>query len=76
MPMDTPGTQLSMDEVLSRERAILQYVIDNIPYLIFWKDRESKYLGCNKNFAALDGRSDPSELVGKDRLRHGLEGPR
>jgi PAS domain S-box-containing protein len=56
---------LSPEQTLARERAILQYVVDNVPYCIFWKDKESRYLGCNKNFAALDGRSDPRELVGK-----------
>jgi PAS domain S-box-containing protein len=50
---------------LARERAILQYVVDNVPYCIFWKDRDSRYLGCNKNFAALDGLADPREIVGK-----------
>jgi PAS domain S-box-containing protein len=56
---------LSPEQTLARERAILQYVVDNVPYCIFWKDKESRYLGCNKNFAALDGRRDPRELVGK-----------
>jgi len=50
---------------ISSDAAILQYVVDNIPYLIFWKDRNSVYLGCNKNFAALDGKADPRELVGR-----------
>jgi PAS domain S-box-containing protein len=50
---------------LARERAILQYVVDNVPYSIFWKDQDSRYLGCNKNFAALDGSFDPRQLVGK-----------
>ena len=50
---------------MARERAILQYVVDNVPYSIFWKDQDSRYLGCNKNFAALDGRVDPREIVGK-----------
>jgi two-component system sensor histidine kinase ChiS len=66
MKIDTQqGAEISMQEALDRERKVLQYVIDNIPYLVFWKDRDSRYLGCNKSFAALDGRSDPSELVGK-----------
>ncbi len=60
-----PGHGLSVEETLSQERAILQYVVDNMPYLIFWKDRESVYLGCNKNFAALNGRSGPQEIVGR-----------
>jgi PAS domain S-box-containing protein len=60
-----PNAELGAEEKLAQERAILQYVVDNIPYLIFWKDRQSVYLGCNKNFAALDGKSDPRELIGK-----------
>jgi two-component system, sensor histidine kinase ChiS len=66
MTIDTQqGAEISMQEALDRERKVLQYVIDNIPYLVFWKDRDSRYLGCNRSFAALDGRADPSELVGK-----------
>jgi two-component system, sensor histidine kinase ChiS len=47
------------------DASILQYVVDHIPYQIFWKDRNSVYLGCNKNFAALDGKADPRELIGR-----------
>ncbi|MGE3460046.1 MAG: ATP-binding protein, partial [Kofleriaceae bacterium] len=47
------------------ERAILQHVVDNIPCLIFWKDRQSRYLGCNKYFASRGGLDDPSKLIGK-----------
>lgn len=54
-----PGTPASS------AASVLQYVVDNIPYLIFWKDRQSVYLGCNKNFAALDGKLDPRELIGR-----------
>jgi PAS domain S-box-containing protein len=56
---------LTPEQSLARERAILQYVVDNVPYCIFWKDIDSRYLGCNKNFAAMDGRADPSEMIGK-----------
>ncbi len=63
--LPSPHEVLTPEQSLARERAILQYVVDNVPYCIFWKDKESRYLGCNKNFAALDGRSDPRELVGK-----------
>jgi PAS domain-containing protein len=63
--LPSPNEVLSPEQSLARERAILQYVVDNVPYCIFWKDKESRYLGCNKNFAALDGCSDPRELVGK-----------
>jgi PAS domain S-box-containing protein len=63
--LPSPPRELSAEQRLARERAILQYVVDNVPYCIFWKDHESRYLGCNKNFAALDGLSDPREMVGK-----------
>jgi PAS domain S-box-containing protein len=36
--------------VLSTEKSRLRYMIDAIPDLIFFKDTESKFLGCNKAF--------------------------
>ena len=60
-----PEPDPSIEERLARERAILQYVVDNVPAWIFWKDRRSVYLGCNRHFAALDGKTDPRELVGR-----------
>ncbi|RCJ27999.1 hypothetical protein A6770_24215 [Nostoc minutum NIES-26] len=36
---------------LRQSKQLLQLVIDNIPQGIFWKDRNSVYLGCNQNFA-------------------------
>ncbi|MEI6059846.1 MAG: ATP-binding protein [Bacteroidota bacterium] len=36
--------------VLSAEKSRLRYMIDAIPDLIFFKDAESKFLGCNKAF--------------------------
>jgi PAS domain S-box-containing protein len=45
---------------------LLQLVMDNIPQYIFWKDRDSRYLGCNRNFARAAGFERPEELVGKD----------
>jgi PAS domain S-box-containing protein len=63
--MTEPTSTAPIDSQVSSDAAILQYVVDNIPYLIFWKDRNSVYLGCNKNFAALDGKSDPRALIGR-----------
>lgn len=57
-----PPPDPSPEEKLARERAILQYVVDNVPAWIFWKDRRSVYLGCNRHFAALDGKDDPKTL--------------
>lgn len=43
----------------------LQLVMDNIPQLILWKDRNLVYLGCNQNTAQVAGFKSPEEIVGK-----------
>jgi PAS domain S-box-containing protein len=53
------------EEALRRSQERLQSVIDNIPQLIFWKDRNSVYLGCNRHFAAAAGLDHPEQIVGK-----------
>ena len=52
-------------DILSNEK-LLQLVLENIPSFVFWKDRESVYLGCNKNFADYAGFSSPEEVIGKN----------
>ncbi len=44
---------------------LFQLVLDNIPQFIFWKDRNSVYLGCNQNFARVAGVGNPNAIVGK-----------
>jgi PAS domain S-box-containing protein len=51
------------EEALARERALLRGLIDSIPDLIFYKDREGKYLGCNAAFEAYTGRRE-REVIG------------
>lgn len=53
------------EEVLAKSEQMLQTVMDNFPGVIFWKDRQSNYLGCNQPFATDAGLSHPSEIVGK-----------
>lgn len=43
----------------------LKNIIDNVPHYIFWKDRQSVFLGCNKIFSDSIGLSDPKEVIGK-----------
>jgi len=43
----------------------LSLIIDALPVRIFWKDRESRFLGCNKLFAADAGITDAAEFIGK-----------
>ena len=49
---------------LSRERALLKTLIQNIPDLIFLKDKEGIYLACNKRFEDYFGAKE-KEIVGK-----------
>ena len=53
------------EEELQVKTSILQNVISNIPYCVFWKDRNSVYLGCNDNFAKLAGIEKPEDIIGK-----------
>jgi PAS domain S-box-containing protein len=48
-----------------QSQQVLQSVLDNIPQLIFWKDRNSIYQGCNQNFATAAGVGSPENIVGK-----------
>ena len=50
--------------LLDKEQ-LLQLVMNNIPSFIFWKDRNSVYLGCNMNFALSAGLDDPNKIIGK-----------
>jgi diguanylate cyclase (GGDEF)-like protein/PAS domain S-box-containing protein len=61
--------QLSSDlaqtnKKLNEERCLLKSLIDSIPDLIFFKDRNSFYLGCNKAFEKYAGLPE-KEQVGK-----------
>lgn len=53
------------EQTLETSRQFLQLVMDNIPQAIFWKDRLSRYLGCNQLFAQAAGLSSPSDIIGK-----------
>lgn len=50
---------------MERSRGMLRLVMDNIPQLIFWKDRQGAYLGCNRAFAAYMGLEDPGQVKGR-----------
>jgi len=53
--------QLAADR--HQEKNLLRALIDSIPDLIFFKDHESVYLGCNKAFEAFAGRAE-KDLIG------------
>jgi PAS domain S-box-containing protein len=57
--------QRRAEEEMRASREMLQLVMDNIPQYIFWKNRDSVYLGCNRNFARAAGVETPDAIVGK-----------
>jgi PAS domain S-box-containing protein len=47
------------------ELTVFTKLINHLPYLVFWKDLQSNYLGCNEKFARVAGLNDPIEIIGK-----------
>ncbi len=58
------GTCTDIDDQ-KRAHERLQFVMDTIPEAIFWKDRSSVFLGCNKAFARIAGFASAEQIVGK-----------
>lgn len=54
------------EEDIIRSQTMLQLVLNNIPQRFFWKDRNFRYLGCNRAFAVDAHLKEPSEIIGKD----------
>jgi PAS domain S-box-containing protein len=44
---------------------LLGTILESIPARVFWKDRASRYLGCNSAFARDAGLDSPRDIVGK-----------
>ncbi len=62
------STELALEESqeeLRIQKDLLSHIISNIPAFVFWKDRKSRYLGCNEVFAKSAGVDYPEDLIGK-----------
>jgi PAS domain S-box-containing protein len=53
------------EAALYESRQALRGILDSVPQRVFWKDRNSVYLGCNRPFAEDMGFADPDDVVGK-----------
>ena len=51
------------DAALRASQQMLQILMDCMTNAVFWKDRQSRYFGCNKVFAAFAG-VEPEAMVG------------
>lgn len=65
------GTSTDIDDLkragdeLRESRTMLRLVLDNIPQGVFWKDRESRFLGCNRVVAQSMGLAEPADIAGR-----------
>ena len=60
-------TEQRRAEAKMREsQEMLRLILDHIPQRVFWKDRESRYLGCNQAFLKDAGLSELSQILNKD----------
>ncbi|GAB1421665.1 hypothetical protein MASR2M15_18460 [Anaerolineales bacterium] len=57
--------QKMLTEALKQSRSFLQFVLDNIPARVFWKNQDCVYLGCNSLFALDAGVPSPEHIIGK-----------
>lgn len=68
--VDTTERKLA-ETALRESQQILRSIIDTIPVRVFWKDRDSNYLGCNRKFALDAGFKAPEEIIGKNDTQTG-----
>lgn len=57
--------QKSLQREQETQRDLFANILSNVPAAIFWKDRNSVYLGANERFARDTGLSGPQEVIGK-----------
>jgi PAS domain S-box-containing protein len=53
------------EAALRKSKDMLWSVMDHVPAMIFWKDRDLRYLGANTQFAIEAGFERPDQLSGK-----------
>ena len=56
-----------VQDITDRKRAsyFLQLVVNNIPDFVFWKNRQSVFIGCNNAFAKAAGVGSSENIIGK-----------
>jgi len=50
---------------LRESKSNLNTILDTIPLSIYWKDKNSNYIGCNKTFSDFAGLDNPDLIIGK-----------
>ncbi|MEB3311254.1 MAG: PAS domain S-box protein [Snowella sp.] len=53
------------ERALRESQQFIQTIIDTVPLPLFWKNRESVFLGCNHQLASVLGLNSSEEIIGK-----------
>ena len=56
--------QKAIERDLVAQRDLFDSVLSNVPASIFWKDRDSVYLGANERFISDAGLRSPQQIIG------------
>lgn len=59
------------NKVLTDTNILLQTILETLPLRVFWKDKQSRYLGANYLFARDAGVESVAELLGKNDFQLG-----
>ncbi len=59
------ATVIARTADLQEREQFLQTVLDTFPLSVFWKDLESRYLGCNRKFSQRAGLASAIDIIGK-----------
>lgn len=63
---DNKNQDSSSKQHAPKNEIVFEQILENIPYYVFWKDRNSNYLGCNQRFAEQAGFKSAKDLIGKN----------
>lgn len=58
-------TMMSTNEAYQTLKSYINGIINNLPGAVYWKDRQGRYMGCNKIVAEMAGFDSPEDLLGK-----------
>jgi len=53
------------EQLIQEQKQLIETIIDHIPNSIFWKNRDSVYVGGNQHFINTFGQGKPENIIGK-----------
>ncbi|MDB9313798.1 PAS domain S-box protein [Spirulina sp. CS-785/01] len=57
--------RIETENALKDSQQFIQTILDTIPLPVFWKNRESAFFGCNREFAEWVNLNSTNEIIGK-----------